>query len=150
MPNSDDIQNRIETLRVILNRDIIWSRVKHIFDHWLAIGLMAFTIGASIAAGVGALAFKWSAAETGKVALVPGFCAIVASHFKFEDKANWHSRKLDAMEKLKNKLLLELPANPSVDDVAAVSRARTKVIEDMQKEWERAFSFNFTALPTHH
>ena len=54
----------------------------------------------------------------------------------FQQKANWHYRKVDQMKALRAHLTFELPLKPTIDDIAAVSRALSDMNIRMSKQWE--------------
>jgi hypothetical protein len=64
--------------------------------------------------------------------------ALVAASQKlgFQQKANWHYRKVDQLRTLERRLQFELPISMSADNVAAISRAVSAVDSGMSKEWE--------------
>ncbi|MFI4994883.1 MAG: hypothetical protein ACHQAQ_03760 [Hyphomicrobiales bacterium] len=54
----------------------------------------------------------------------------------FQQKANWHYRKVDGLKALQNRLEYELPVSPTADNIAAVSSAYSKMDSEMTKQWE--------------
>jgi len=76
---------------------------------------------------------KW---EVGVVAAIsPGLIA-VGRQLGFQQKANWHYRKVDRIKTLQRRLAYELPVSPNADNLAAISRAWSSLDTDMSKEWE--------------
>jgi hypothetical protein len=76
---------------------------------------------------------KW---EVGVVAAISPALIAAGRQLGFQQKANWHYRKVDRIKTLQRRLTFELPASPSADNLAAVSRAWSALDTDMSKEWE--------------
>jgi hypothetical protein len=53
----------------------------------------------------------------------------------FQQKANWHYRKVDGLRALRRRLQFELPASPTADNIAAVSNSLSAMDIQMSKEW---------------
>jgi hypothetical protein len=64
--------------------------------------------------------------------------ALVAASQKlgFQQKANWHYRKVDQLRALERRLQFELPISTSADNIAAISSALSALDSGMSKEWE--------------
>ena len=129
--------------------DIRYERTRPVADYWLALILMIVALISSIAAGLGGLAFGWTAQRTGAIAFIPGAIAVIAATMKFEGKSNWHYRKLYGFNSLKSRLLFELPLAPSVDHIAAISKERRELITEMEKEWEAVLSLSWSQFKPH-
>jgi hypothetical protein len=142
--NFNDVQVRAAELEKRLSTDIWHEVVRAKGDYWVAVILMIITLGSSCAAGLGGLAFHWTVQSTAIVALIPGAAAIIATTMKFEAKSNWHYTKLYALDGLKSRLKLELPENPSVGDVAALSQERRELIKKMKSEWDATLLLNWS------
>ena len=95
------------------------------------------------------MAFGWTAQHTGAIAFIPGAVAVIAATMKFEGKSNWHYRKLYGLNSLKSRLLYELPFEPSVDHVAAISKERRELITEMEREWEAVLSLSWSQFKPH-
>ncbi len=131
-----DLQSRADGLEKQLNDDIRYESLRAVGDYWIALVLMAIALATSAIAGLGGLAFGWSAHSTGAIALIPGAIAVIAATMKFEGKSNWHYRKLYGFNSLKSRLLYELPGAPSVNDIAGIAKERRELVAEMEKEWE--------------
>jgi hypothetical protein len=144
-----DVQARADGLEKQLNDNIRFEHRRAAGDYWIALALMSIALISSAAAGLGGLAFGWTSRTTGAVALIPGAVAVIASTMKFEGKSNWHYRKLYGFKNLKARLLYELPATPSVEDVAALSKEQRDLITEMEKEWEAVLSLSWSQFKPH-
>lgn len=144
-----DLQARANGLEKQLTDDIGYEKVRAAADYWIALILMSVALVSSVAAGLGGLAFGWSPQRTGAIALIPGAIAVIAATMKFENKSDWHYRKLYGLNSLKSRLLYELPAAPTVDDIAAISKERTELIKEMEKEWEAVLSLSWSQFKPH-
>ena len=144
-----DLQARADGLEQQLNGDIRYENIRAVGDYWIALILMIVALASSAAAGLGGLAFGWSAQRTGAIAIIPGAIAVVAATMKFEGKSNWHYRKLYGFNSLKSRLLYELPLAPSVDHIAAISKERRELIAEMEKEWEAVLSLSWSQFKPH-
>ena len=76
---------------------------------------------------------KW---EVGIVAAISPALAAASRQLGFQQKANWHYRKVDRIKTLQRRLAYELPVSPNADNLAAISRAWSAIDTDMSKEWE--------------
>jgi hypothetical protein len=144
-----DLQSRADGLEQQLNDDIRYEKTRAVGDYWLALILMVIALVSSAAAGLGGLAFGWTAQHTGAVAFIPGAIAVIAATMKLEGKSNWHYRKLYGFNSLKSRLRYELPLEPSVDHIAAISKERRELITEMEKEWEAVLSLSWTQFKPH-
>lgn len=104
---------------------------------------MIAALACSAAAGLGGLFLSLNSKWIGGLALVPGVFAIVESTLNLQGKANWHYRKKYGLEKLRRRLLFEIPESPSADDVAAISISWAKLRDSMQSEWEKGFRLSW-------
>jgi hypothetical protein len=75
---------------------------------------------------------KW---QVGPVAAISTALITASRQLGFQQKANWHYRKVDRLKTLERRLAYELPISPSADNLAAISRAWSAVDTDMSKEW---------------
>jgi len=144
-----DIQARAEGLAAELNDDISSESRRAKRDHWIAVLLMAIALATSFAAGLGGLALGWTAQNTAIVAFIPGAIGIIATTMNFEGKSNWHYRKLYGLSSLKSRLRFELPLAPSVDNIAAVSKAHRELIAQMSQDWEAGLSLSWSHFKPH-
>jgi|SRR5882724_5375596 len=146
MANTPEIQNRIDLLKTELANGGKRARFRAKVDHWISITLMVLALGASGVAGVGGLSGVLSIKQTGAIALLPGVLALFASVLKFEGKSGWQYRKQQALDDLKDRLLLQLPESPTADQIAEIARKKNELIHDMQRQWEREFSLNWSSV----
>ena len=75
------------------------------------------------------------------------YAALVATTMKFQSKANWHYRKLEALNALRRRLVYEQPESLTADNIAAISNTLTTLTERMQQEWQKEFSLDWTGFP---
>lgn len=139
---SSVIQERVSILVSELDRDIHHhgNNAKKLL---LVVQLMmGITVLSSILAGFGGLLKFWKQEMVGALALVPGIMAFVAATMRFPEKATRHARFRDGLMDLRQRLLFQLPENPSADNVASVSKDLTLLRGRMQKERE-ALTFNW-------
>ena len=76
---------------------------------------------------------KW---EVGLVAAISPALIAASRQLGFQQKANWHYRKVDRIKTLQRRLAYELPVSPNADNLAAISHAWSAIDTDMSKEWE--------------
>lgn len=65
---------------------------------------------------------------------------------KFQDRANWHYRKMEALKALRRRLLFEPPESPTADNIAAIANTLTTLNERMQEEYQKDFTLDWTGL----
>jgi hypothetical protein len=80
------------------------------------------------------------------IAFIPGSIGLILATFKPDGRASWYYRRYHALFALRYRLLFELPENPSPDNVAAISAARSALDEKMQKEWDETFALTAGAI----
>jgi hypothetical protein len=148
VPTNPEIKARIETLTQELDSAISNSQPRARGNYWTSVILMIIAVGASVVGGVGGLSAKFGSQVTGVLALVPGAIALLASNIKWQDKSNWHYRRKNESLALRSRLLLQLPEEPTADNVAAVAKDRDIMEARMNKEWEEKFSLNFAVFAT--
>jgi hypothetical protein len=76
----------------------------------------------------------WSAVEKWHISALSAASAglaFAARSAKFKDWVQWHYRRSDGLIALRNRLDFELPVNPSADNIAAVSRDLSKLVDEM-------------------
>jgi hypothetical protein len=76
---------------------------------------------------------KW---VVGGLAAISAALIAASRQLGFQQKANWHYRKVDRLRTLQRRLSYELPISPSADNIAAISSALSAIDTDMSKEWE--------------
>jgi len=110
--------------------------------------MMIVTVLSSILAGFGGLLKLWKQETVGALALVPGIMAFIAATMRFPEKATRHARFRDGLMALRQRLLFQLPENPSAENVAGISKDLTILRARMQKERE-ALAFNWNQFKGH-
>src|ERR1039458_6472899 len=142
MTASSDNQKRIDHLSDKLSCCIAHSAPRARLNHWTTLILMLVAVLSSAAAGIGGLFLDVNGRYIGALALVPGIAALAASTMKFHGKANWHYRKQYIQENLLRKLLYELSAPPTTEEVASISREWTAEVKALQEQWEKEFGLS--------
>lgn len=146
MPISPEIKERIDQLRAELETEITLCAPKAKGNYWISLILMSVAVIASVVAGIGGLSETFGSQITGFLALIPGAIALMASNMKFQDKSNWHYRKMYRLSELRSRLLYRLPESPTAADVAAIAKERDELVTETNGDWETRFSFNFSAF----
>jgi len=109
------------------------------FNYFTSYLLRLVMVLSSVTAGL--LGFAGGDAQfLGGVALIPALIAFLSSNMKFQDKANWHYRKAEAFNGLRDELLYEVPCPISCAAVAAISNRKRECSDKMNFEWESSFS----------
>jgi hypothetical protein len=141
MPDDTSILDRRQS---ILLEEIVTDEKRYLrfarSNYFSAQGLLcASLVAGSLAALLGIVPAlsegieKW---QLGVVsALSVGFTAF-SRQLRFQQKANWHYRKVDGLRALRRRLQFELPASPTADNIAAVSNSLSAMDIQMSKEWE--------------
>ena len=107
--------------------------------NYAAVQVLSFTSSAaSIAAALLGLIpsqaiEKW---QVGVVAAISPALVAASRQLGFQQKANWHYRKVDRIKTLQRRLAYEMPVSPDADNFAAISRAWSALDTDMSQEWE--------------
>jgi hypothetical protein len=142
MPYSPEIQKRVDTLTQDLSKEIARGLRNARWNNGTAFALKIGIVVSSIVAALGGLAnfLNMPKSTVGAIALLPGLMALAASNLKFQERANWHCRKVDSLMSLRRRLLFEIPESPSVDNLASISSDWSEVDESAQTEWERSIT----------
>jgi hypothetical protein len=149
MAPAPEILSRIDALKSDLEKAINHYNVRARANYWMAFLLMSITLGSSaIATLCGFLGANGKI--TGIFAALPGITALFAVTLKPAGRANWHYRKKDGLNALRRRLLFELPAEPTADNVAAISKSWTDLTKKMNETWEREFTLSWANFSTHH
>jgi hypothetical protein len=98
-------------------------------SYLLALGLLFTAVGSSAVAGVLGL-LEQDARLVGAIALLPGFATLLATTFKFQEKANWYYLRRDHIYDLYNRFAYTGP--PETEEHAADS---LKHIEAISNDW---------------
>ena len=149
MPISPEIQSRIERLADELQKGA--DRQSHDANksYYSAQTLVFASLGCSVVAAVSGIFFNVPSRIVGAVAALPPLIAYVASSLRLEVRQNWYFRKSVALKALRSQLLYQLPAEPTVENVAAIAAARDKLVTDMQREWYETITKGFLDFKAH-
>ena len=112
---------------------------------WLQ-GLFILALCCSVVAAICGLFFEVSGRIVGGIAALPPIIAFVAVDLKLQARSNWHYRKAYALSALRSRLLYQLPAEPTVDNIAAIAKARDDSNDAMEKEWQETMGTNFVDM----
>ena len=115
-------------------------------SHHLSLGLMVLALSCTVVSAVGGIFFRVRSDVVGGIAALSPLVAFIAVNLKLEEKCSWHYRRKDALAALRSRLLYQMPINPTVDDIAAVAEARDILTRDLQKEWEKHLSLNWSGI----
>jgi len=138
-----ELQKKISDILVDLDYSIsLYTRLARL-NYKFSLLLSYATVVSSLGAGGGGILLGLDGKTTGMLALVPVLIATFAMNLKFQDKANWHYMKKDALNALKRRLLYQLPDNPCAKDVAEISEAWNSLDLEMNIRWEKEFAFNW-------
>ena len=137
---SDEAEKRKrELLRIIdlsfAHHDSVGKRQKLIFNLLTALGLIgsgaAFVVGVLPSAAIFGEYTKYALAI---IAAVPSATTIISGTFNFQGRQDRHYRKKTQLRSLKWRTEFELPAKPSLDNLAAISRQLAAINEAMAEE----------------
>ncbi len=119
-------------------------------SHWLNVCAMLLTLITTGAAVTYGLLPNHSSQLTAGLVLVPGGIALLATSLKFETRCNWHYRRYYALSALIRCIEIELPDNPTQDQVASVSSSLSKLEIDLESIWERDLSLDWRQFQKDH
>jgi hypothetical protein len=115
-----------------------------VWSHWLNVSAMLLTLlTTALAVGYGLIPKHLSQITAG-LALIPGGVALIAISLKLESRCNWHYKKHYALNELIRKLTLELPIEPTQDQLTEVSQSLGKLEIDSEVAWEATLSLDWT------
>jgi hypothetical protein len=147
------IDKRKEDLNQELQKDIADARLNARMNHLTSVGLMIVALLCSVAAAaVGIIgASAASSRVAGVLAIMPPLIAFVVANLKIDGKACWYFNKVNALDRLRIRLLYELPETPSVDNIAAIAHDRSEVVDKMEKSWDTQLVLDWSTLskPAH-
>lgn len=141
MGRAGEIDRRIAELNGDLDTMIGHYQRLARLNYLTALALRFAIVISSIVAGIGGLALDQPKLFA-IVAFLPAALATFTTSLKFQDRANWHYRKKDALNGLRNSLKFELPNPPTQESVAAIARALTRLNKTMSDEWESLFGLD--------
>jgi hypothetical protein len=108
--------------------------------------IIYLAIGASATAGVLGLLGRIDPQWIGGIALLPNFLLLFARSHKFQEKSGWHYRKKNRLDDLKDQLRYQLPAAPSLEQIAAINKKKHRLNRDMQAEWDEDLRLNWSGI----
>jgi len=108
--------------------------------------LFTLALLCSVGAAICGLFFNASGRVVGGIAALPPLIAFLAVNLKLEERANWHYRKSNIFEALNSRLAYQLPETPTADNIAAIARDRDRAVAEMEVEWERTKSANWSQM----
>jgi hypothetical protein len=112
------------------------------WNYSTAFALRFSIVISSIIAGVGGLASALPHQVFAFIAFLPAALSVFATNLKYQDRANWHYRGKDALNRLLNRLRFELPDPPTPEAVAAISQEMSELNVAMSAEWEALFGLD--------
>jgi hypothetical protein len=119
-----------------LTREGTFARV----NYYAAQGLLWASLAASsLAALLGLVPSLSAAIEKWQLGLASALSVLLTTFSQqlgFQQRANWHYRKVHRIRTLRRRLQFELPTSPTADDIASVSNARSAMDLEMSGEWE--------------
>jgi hypothetical protein len=138
MPSDTQVlEDRKSRLLEEIEADRKWYLKNARWNYFTAQGMSWGSLAASGAAALLGLipssVDKW---VVGGLAALSTALIAASRQLGFQQKANWHYRKVDRLRTLRNRLSYELPISPSADNIAAISSPRSAMDTEMSKEWE--------------
>ena len=132
---ADDVPARVRRFRgeLIKDRDYYLQRAR--WNYGAAYALAIVAVVSSAAAGILGLGFDVDKRTVALVALIPAIAATVSSQFKWQDRANWHYSKHEAAKALLRRINYELPAFPTQDQLAELSKGYSVTEKEMSQTW---------------
>jgi hypothetical protein len=140
------VRARKDQLEAELDLDILRTNRRAIWAHWFAFLMMIAALLSSMIAGLGGLSSVLPKLLIGFLALLPGVFAVAAIQFKPQERSSYHYRKVNALNSLRSRLLYQQPAEPTLDQIAAVARERDSEMKRLQEEWDRGFQLNWAGF----
>jgi hypothetical protein len=129
------IQERLQDLADNLQKTAVRNRRRAHFYHFVLVSMVSLGVLASAVAGLGGIFFKLDAKVVGGIALIPGIFAVAANTLRLSERvALCHERK-NGLRGLRRRLMYELPEEPTVDNIAAISEAWTALEDRWHKEF---------------
>jgi hypothetical protein len=149
MEQPDEAITRKTALEKELSRDAWWATFSAYANHWLSIISMVIALGCSVAAATLGVFTQTPAKVVGGIAVLPPLIAFVAGNLKFEAKNSWHARRSDGLSKLRSRLLYQLPASPTLEQIAAIARDRDDLETRLQTEWDKTLLLKWAGVFSH-
>jgi hypothetical protein len=142
---SSAMNKRKQDLRNEITHDIKNARDNARMNHLTSVFMMVIALLCSVAAAVSGLIAK-NPQAAGLLAILPPLIAFIVTNLKLDGKACWYFNKVNAFEGLRSRLLYELPEHPSADNIAAISRERAGVVDNMEKFWDQHLRLDWSVL----
>ena len=113
--------------------------------YFTSYALVLISVGASIAAGVLGLGEGADLKTVGVIALIPAFCATIASQLRLGEKSNWNYRRRRRLKTLARETrLARLKQSPL--EVLEMAQANLATIEaELDEAWSEDLAFSFAA-----
>lgn len=136
MGDEDTVRAQAASLDAALGRAltkyILYARTNYTLQQSLTWGSLL----ASGAAAVLGLTAAISQKQLGALAAASAALVGASHQLGFQQKANWHYRKADAITALRRRMAYEIPLPPSANDIAALSREWSTLDLNMSQQWE--------------
>jgi hypothetical protein len=75
--------------------------------------------------------------------LLPGGIALLATSLKFQARCDWHYKKHYALAALIRKVQIELPDQPTQEQITDISQALGRLDMDTEGLWEKELSLDW-------
>jgi hypothetical protein len=144
-----EVKSRIERLDRELEDAAKQQRRDASKSYYSSQAMLFASLVCSLAAAISGIFFGVSPKIVGGIATLPPLIAYLAVSFRLELRQNWYFRKAVALEKLRSRLLYQLPEEPTVENVSAIAAARDTLVSDMQREWYETITKNFLEFTAH-
>jgi hypothetical protein len=109
-------------------------------------GLFILALLCSVGAAVAGLFFNLPGHTVGGIAALPPLIAFIATNLKLEARSDWHYRKSYLFDTLHSRLMYQLPAAPTVDNIAAIAHDRDTMVDQMEAEWKKTSAISWTEM----
>ncbi len=84
--------------------------------------------------------------QTGAIVLASNLPLIFAKAFKLEERAGWHYRKRNRLDDLKDQLIFQQPAIPTLEQIAHINKKKHGLNKVMQDEWDEKLISNWESI----
>jgi len=131
---SEDLITRVGKFRKELENDRDYYLKLGRWNYRAAYSLTILTVLSSAAAGILGLGFAVDDRVVALLALVPAIAVSISSHFKWQERANWHYRNHQVAKAQIRQLDYEIPY-PTADDLARLSKGYSVIEAEMTDIW---------------
>ena len=138
-----DISAKLQSLVRELNENRARELRLARWSHWLNISAMFTTLVTTGIAVVYGLMPNHSSQITAGLALLPGGIALLATSLKLQARCDWHYKKHYALASLIRKIDIELPDQPTQEQVTEMSPALSRLEMDTEGLWEKDLSLDW-------